>query len=189
MTCIVKFVLIFQLHLYQTLFKNMSVKFCSLTTMSLLPLAGSAIKQGVGQLVEWDQWKPSPGSMLFRWLIIAGAMDPPKSIIVSKRRFRDARNGAFLKGIKHDVKNVEDIIDKLDLGILHNTIRDLEMETEVVKKRIVTFFEKCEVEKVKPVLYYTGHGQILTGDWCFANGKITIQVYIRKVKIFHKKFF
>jgi len=136
-------------------------------------LAGSAIKQGAGKLTEWDNWKP-PGSS-YAWLLVAGAMDPPKTVIVSKRRFRDARNGSFLSGIKHDMRNMEDAIEKLNLGELKNTIRDLDMEKELVKKRVTQLFMHCKDKQLKPILYYTGHGEICSGDWCFSDGTLSIQ--------------
>ena len=68
--------------------------------------AGSALKQGVGKLSEWDQWKPT-SELSYRWLLLAGATDPPKEVSVSSRRSREARSGDFLEGVKHDLKNIE----------------------------------------------------------------------------------
>ena len=31
------------------------------------------------------------------------------------------------------------------------------------------------------MIYYTGHGEIGTGNWCFADGKITIQEILNLV--------
>ena len=68
--------------------------------------AGSALKQGVGKLSEWDEWKPTSVSS-YRWLLLAGATDPPKEVSVTSRRSREARSGHFLKGVKDDMKNIE----------------------------------------------------------------------------------
>ena len=40
---------------------------------------------------------------------------------------------------------------------------------------IQTFLKTYQWQRVKPMLYYTGHGEIETGNWCFADGTISIQ--------------
>ncbi|CAH3144891.1 unnamed protein product, partial [Porites lobata] len=112
-------------------------------------LAGSAIAQGpnVGRIDRWSKWKPTDESTL--WLLLSGASNPPENIEISKRRPRDDPgdgNGAFLDGVTHDLANMEYLV------------RSKLYNTEAV-----------------PMLYYTGHGETGTGNWCFANGTISIE--------------
>ena len=121
--------------------------------MSVTYHAGSAIKQGVGELNTWNTWKPGSGHS---WLLIAGAMDPPKVVVVSKRR---DRSGNFLSGIKWDLANMEKVIldPAMGLGNLYNTVRDNNLKKSEAAMKIQEFLEKCKEEGWKPVIYYTGN--------------------------------
>ena len=103
-----------------------------------------------------------------------GATDPPKEIGISKRRTRDAqgdRNGVFLAGVTRDLVNMEDVVGSK----LYNTVKDLYLTKHAALRHITLLFEKCKDTNAKPMLYYTGHGEIGTGNWCFADGTISIQ--------------
>ena len=138
--------------------------------------AGSAIAQGplVGRIDRWSEWRPTDKEPL--WLLLSGATDPPGDIGISKRRTRDAqgdRNGAFLAGVTRDLVNMEDVVGTK----LFNTVKDLYLTKDAALRHITKLFEICNQRHVKahPMLYYTGHGEIGTGNWCFADGKISIQ--------------
>ena len=137
-----------------------------------MPFAGSAIQQNVGDLNNWNEWKPS--NKTHGWLLIAGATKPPLNISTSERRSKDFNRGSFLEGTKYDMQVMEEFVRKESLGNLQNTLRMLDMEKQEVIKRIKKFFEWCKVNEFKPVLYYTGHGEVGSGDWCFSNGTISI---------------
>ena len=115
--------------------------------------AGSAIKQNVGELKNWDSWKP--GSR-HSWLLIAGAMDPPEGVLVSKRR---DRSGKFLRGIKWDLANMEEAIlnPAMGLGDLFNTVRDNYLHKFEAETKVNQFLQKCNEEDKTPVIYYTGN--------------------------------
>ena len=140
--------------------------------------AGSAIAQGplVGRIDRWSEWRPTDKEPL--WLLLSGATDPPGDIGISKRRTRDAqgdRNGAFLAGVTRDLVNMEDVV-----GIkLFNTVKDLYLTKDAALRHIKKLFEVCNNRRIHlkahPMLYYTGHGEIGTGNWCFADGKISIE--------------
>ena len=125
--------------------------------------AGSAIVQG---------WSPTP--IGYKWLLLSGASDPPRGITISDRRTRDIpgmRNGTFLSGVTHDLANMEAAV-----GVnLFNTVKDLYLTKSAATGHIRRLFDACKREDVQPILYYTGHGEIGTGNWCFADGKISIQ--------------
>ena len=137
-----------------------------------MAFAGSAIKQNVGDLSYWDDWKPS--TLKHGWLLIAGATNPPKNITTSQRRSKDVKSGNFLEGTKYDMQVMEEFVSNENLGFLHNTLRMLDMETHEVRKRIKKFFKWCKENRYKPVLYYTGHGEVGSGDWCFNDDTISV---------------
>ena len=47
---------------------------------------------------------------------------------------------------------------------------------ESCQSKIRDHLEYCKNQnlKLKPGLYYSGHGEIGTGNWCFSDGKIGI---------------
>ena len=137
-------------------------------------LAGSAIAQGpnVGRIDRWSRWSPTSAEPL--WLLLSGAMDPPKNIDISKRRTLDTpgdRSGTFLAGVSLDLVNMEDVVR----AKLFNTVKDLYLTKSSALGHIRTFFDTCKSQGAKPMLYYTGHGEICTGNWCFDDGTISIQ--------------
>jgi len=138
-------------------------------------LAGSAIAQGpnVGRIDRWPQWKPTRKEL--RWLLLSGASDPPSGITISDRRTRDdisgVRSGTFLSGVTYDLANMERLVG----NDLFNTIKDLYLTKSVATDHIKELFDKCKCNRFKPMLYYTGHGEKGTGNWCFQDGKISIQ--------------
>ena len=138
--------------------------------------AGSAIAQGpyVGRIDCWSQWRPTSKEPV--WLLLSGATVPPKEIGISKRRTQDAqgdRNDAFLAGVARDLFNMEDIVG----ANLFNTVKDLYLTKDAALQHITMVFEKCTDKnfEFKPMLYYSGHGEIGTGNWCFSDGTISIQ--------------
>ena len=137
-------------------------------------LAGSAIAQGnyVGRINCWLQWRPTSNQI--KWLLLSGASDPPSGISISDRRTGDTpneRRGTFLAGVAHDLANMEAVVG----NTLFNTVKDLYLKKSAALGQIQKLFDKCKSAGVKPMLYYTGHGEIATGNWCFADGTISIQ--------------
>ena len=147
-----------------------------LETMRTTPyrFAGSAIAQGpnVGRIDRWLEWKPT--SIETKWLLLSGASDPPNGINISDRRTRDTpgtRGGTFLSGVAHDLANMEAAVE----AELFNTVKDFYLTKSTAFGHIRRLFDTCKRDRVKPILYYTGHGEIGTGNWCFADGTISIQ--------------
>lgn len=131
-------------------------------------LAGSAIAQGpnVGKIAKWTEWNPP--SIGTKWLLLAGATDPPREISISDRR---KKGGTFLHCVCDDLKNVENAIG----GNLFNIVRSLTLKKSEAVRAIRELFDECLKDKSKPILYYTGHGETGTGNWCFKDGTITLQ--------------
>ena len=138
--------------------------------------AGSAIKQGpnVGRLDKWSEWNPTAKQPV--WLPLSGACDPPEHIGISSRKGRGLRNGNFISGITHDLFNMENTILEVNADHeLFNTVRDLHITKDTCMKHITEFFEGCNNKGTKPMLYYSGHGETATGNWCFSDATISIQ--------------
>ena len=128
--------------------------------------AGSAIAQNV-TFSNISQ----PNS---RWLLLSGATDPPNAIDITTRRKRDSRgdkSGAFLRGITRDFVNMEDKIG----AKLYNKVMNLYLKKADAQEEIGNFFSYCQESGYKPMLYYSGHGEIGTGNWCFHDGTLSIQ--------------
>ena len=141
-------------------------------------LAGSAIAQNAGLISTLETWMPKriislePG-LNPKWLLLAGANNPPKDVSISDRRTRGAvgdKNGTFLGGVTKDLANMEDAIGSK----LYNTIKDLYMTKGDALNHISKFFKHCQAGRFKPMMYYTGHGQVGTGNWCFNDGTISV---------------
>ncbi|KAL9953313.1 hypothetical protein ACROYT_G040711 [Oculina patagonica] len=136
--------------------------------------AGSAIEQGpnIGRIDRWSQWNPCSEEP--KWLLLSGVSDPPKDVQISDRRPRDnpgVRGGEFLSGVAHDLANMEAAVGSK----LYNTVKDLYLTKSRALEHISSLFDTCKRREVKPMLYYTGHGQNGTGNWCFHDGTISIQ--------------
>eukprot|EP00111_Clytia_hemisphaerica_P013010 TCONS_00038226-protein len=144
--------------------------------------AGLVISMNVGLLSEWDNWKPFPKGIPSRWLLMGGAVDPPKEIQISKRRPRKittvARAGQFLPGVQQDLGNMSAALLKNKL-LLHNYIFDMKITKERALEGIKDLFQNCmnQSPKAAPVIYYSGHGEMDTGNWCFQN----LQLGIREI--------
>jgi len=137
-------------------------------------LAGSAIAQGpsVGRIDKWSEWNPA--SIKTKWLLLSGASDPPGNIAISDRRTRDTpgvEGGTFLASVTHDLANMEAAVG----AEFCETVRNIRLTNFAATDHIRKFFDTCKRDRVKPILYYTGHMEIGTGNWCFANGTINIQ--------------
>ena len=79
------------------------------------PFAGSAIAQGVNRLEHLVR-----GFKSTKWLLLAGASDPPCK--TSTRRARDCdRGSSFLRGVTNDLALMER--SPMVKNSLHNTIR------------------------------------------------------------------
>ena len=137
-------------------------------------LAGSAIAQGpnVGLIDMWSELNSTKTTRL--WLLLSGASDPPCSIIISDRRTRDCqgtRGGTFLSGVAQDIANMEAAVE----AELFNSVKDFFLTKSAALGHIRRLFEVCSRQGAKPMLYYTGHGEKGTGNWCFEDGKISIK--------------
>eukprot|EP01084_Bolivina_argentea_P177818 307502_1 len=117
------------------------------------------------------------------WLLIRGSTKCPSSIKVAKR-VRAKPNGNYLSGMVMDMTNMEKHVmrsaQKGNDDMLYNTIQDMLF----LKKNYVlqTIQQLCKDAKangaLKIAIYYTGHGQAGTGNWCFSDGVVALKEVI-----------
>ena len=144
----------------------------------MMPFAGSAIGQDAGKLSNFESWKP--GRQRSKWLLLAGASEPPCQI--SQRRSDiavDHKGDNFLHGVTNDLATMEN--SPVVHRDLHNVVRNFYLEKEDAVKEIKKLFSACRGENCKPILYYTGHGEVGTGNWAFQDGTISVEE-IRTIK-------
>ena len=70
-----------------------------------------------------------------------------------------------------DLANMKDYVG----GSLFSSLKDLNMTKSEALAHVKRFFEHCKTGGFGPVLYYTGHGEVGTGNWCFKDGTVGIQ--------------
>ena len=145
--------------------------------------AGFALTQGpnFGRIDCWNDWKPTDQQT--QWLLLSGSSDPPKGVTISERRPREAvtsKGGPFLQGMHMDFSNMIQAILRNNLE-LFSVKHSLRMTINDAERDIKDLFEVCQNEEKKAVIYYTGHGEVGTGNWCFMDGTMSIEE-IEKLK-------
>ena len=121
----------------------------------------------VGKFEHFHEWSPVEGPDT-KWLLLSGANDPATRVTPRKTRDR----AGFLQGVAKDMANM-----KRELGPLHfahNTVEDVNMTKASALGLIRRLVEECRREETHPVLYYTGHGETGSGDWCFTDGTVSV---------------
>ena len=115
------------------------------------------------------------------WLLIAGTTESSSSINFSDKK-RD--NGNYLNGVKSDLANMEQYINNEEYDTVQNVIRDMkDLKCWTVLDRIKKCAKECKQKNGKSVrIYYTGHGETNTGNWCFKDGVINLKQVIDAVK-------
>ena len=139
--------------------------------------AGFALTQRLnfGRIDYWNDWKPTKKKT--QWLLLSGSSDPPKSVEVSDRRPRGeakSKDGPFLYGMNRDFTSMTDGLIRNNLE-LFSSINKLRITICDATKEIKDIFDTCKAAGRKPVIYYTGHGEIGTGNWCFKDGTLSIE--------------
>lgn len=108
----------------------------------------------------------------YYWLLIAGTTESPKQIKACDKK-RD--NGKYLSGISADLQNMSTYIEKNEDETILNKVQDmryLKSSTVLENIRILAQEVKEQPKSFRAEIYYTGHGQENTGNWCFADDKV-----------------
>ena len=53
---------------------------------------------------------------------------------------------------------------------LYNSVRNMKMSKKMALIEVTDFIRHCIDTGTYPVIYYTGHGERGTGNWCFIDG-------------------
>ena len=114
---------------------------------------------------------PVPFQKKVQWLLLSGATDPPNNVQISNRKSRD--RGSFLEGITSDFLNMERL-PVVKKG-LYNSVRNMKMTKNMALAEIKDFIRHCLLTNTMPVIYYTGHGESGTGNWCFIDDVISVE--------------
>lgn len=105
-----------------------------------------------------------------RWLLLAGAMNPPTGTNACERESASGeKSGNFLSGVSADINHMQKKIG----GDLCDILFDLKCTTRQAKDKIRSFMVACKGSDKHPVLYYTGHGAAGSGNWCFSDGQLS----------------
>ena len=139
--------------------------------------AGFALTQGLNfsRIDYWNCWKPFDEQT--EWLLLSGSSDPPKTVQVSERRPRGeakSKDGPFLYGMSRDFTSMTDALIRNGLE-LFSTLNKLRITKKDAKEEIKDLFYECRAKGKRAVIYYTGHGEIGTGNWCFRDGTMSIK--------------
>ena len=138
-----------------------------LSISNLVHCAGSAVSQNVGKLKDFERWKPIAGRN--KWLLLAGASNPPYK---SAQRRNHGNGDLFLAGVTQDLATME--ANPVVKNCLFDTVRSYYLRKEEARRKVQMLFEICKAEQSQPEIYYTGHGELNTGNWCFDDGTYSI---------------
>ena len=111
------------------------------------------------------------------WLLLQGALDSPKipkpEPKIPKPESSSKQKGdkklPFLNGLVTDLKTVCNFLDKHKKDGAHLLSYSFQMRQtrEITLLEIKKLLIECKTQKTYPVIYYTGHGELGTGNWCF----------------------
>ena len=119
------------------------------------------------------------------WLLIKGCTDSPKGVKVSKRK---DNKGEYLEGIKYDFATVQDMLERDQRFTtdhkLYNTLENMRsLECDDVIREIKKFAQFAHDNDCKSInVYYTGHGESHTGNWCFSDGTMAMKQVLNTIK-------
>ena len=84
------------------------------------------------------------------------------------------KDSPFLHGVSRDFMNTTDALHRNGLE-LFNHINKLRISIRDAEEEIKDLFRVCQGDGKQAVIYYTGHGEIGTGNWCFRDGTVSIE--------------
>eukprot|EP01003_Olkasia_polycarbonata_P004638 NODE_383_length_942_cov_611.245241_g333_i0.p1 GENE.NODE_383_length_942_cov_611.245241_g333_i0~~NODE_383_length_942_cov_611.245241_g333_i0.p1 ORF type:complete len:239 (-),score=56.04 NODE_383_length_942_cov_611.245241_g333_i0:214-930(-) len=114
-----------------------------------------------------------------KWVFVAGDMDPPSTVRVCKKQERD-KGGSFLVGQEKDLALMTAFVAKQPGHTLHKVFRRRGQHGVTVRE-VKNFLGKLGLDATEDetdtavAVYYTGHGEQYTGDWCLSDGAMTMK--------------
>ena len=112
------------------------------------------------------------------WLLLQGALDSPK---IPKPKINSKKKGEeklpFLNELVTDLKTVCNFLDENKSNGAHLLSYSFQMRqtTETTLKEIKKLLTECKKNSAYPVIFYTGHGELGTGNWCLQKMTITLK--------------
>ena len=130
------------------------------------------------------------------WLLIRGCTKTRGSYDISKKVGRDYSsskwsNGSYLGGMKVDINRMEKWINDNDEdNYWYNTLVDNQGLTikKVLKSIIETAVSAMENNADTLGIYYTGHGETKTGNWCFSDGVLKFDAIMYALTLVNKEW-
>ena len=115
------------------------------------------------------------GPQQTKWFIFQGATDPPRNSSYQ-------RNGEY-RNLTQDLRTAMDFLIVRNEFTLDKYHFNMDQKKEQIMKDIKDFLEKCaESLETLPVLYYTGHGIMGSGNWSFDNSEqISVKEVVRMI--------
>ena len=116
------------------------------------------------------------------WLLIKGCTDSPQSVEAVQRK---GSNGQYLHGMKYDFGRMQNFIESAPNQTLFNTLENMRhLKCKEVIKQIKKFAKFAEDHGCKGVcIYYTGHGEKDTGNWCFSDGVVSLNQVLKTIVV------
>eukprot|EP01084_Bolivina_argentea_P311487 539167_1 len=113
------------------------------------------------------------------YLLIAGTTESRATEYSDKTR----DNGNYLNGITKDLANMEQWVHEQKSCVVQNVVRDMKYcSKSTVIDRIRKCARECKQKKGdQVVIYYTGHGECGTGNWCFYDGVVTLNQVLNAI--------
>ena len=110
------------------------------------------------------------------WLLVQGCTEPPENVQYARRK---APSG-YLGGMKHDIVLMKSLIEKEERFHLYNSLENMRSLTKRAVLEEIQAMSNYAYEKgyYEVVIYYTGHGETGTGDWCFSDGTLSLETLI-----------
>ena len=124
----------------------------------------------------------SDDKMLWSYILIAGTTSSPSSISTTDKK---RENGNYLDGISSDLHNMKNHINSQSHLSLDTILQDMKY---LSKWTVLDRIRKCAQKTIDNIfIYYTGHGEKNTGNWCFKDGVVSLEEVIETVSSVNTK--
>ena len=119
------------------------------------------------------------------WLLIRGCTNPSQNIDFAKKK--KTGNGNYLQGMAKDMANMEAFIHQQHFYHFHNAVSSNNLTINGVINEIKATCQYAKTNGATDVtIYYTGHGEKHSGNWCFSDGVLRLAQSIDVMMLFRK---
>ena len=124
----------------------------------------------------------SDGRNLTLWLLVKGCASPSRNIDYEQRK---DRRGNYVNGMKYDFATMQRVIEENAGDMLYNSvenIRSLKRKTVIDEIKAFAKYASNDDDCGHIHIYYTGHGEKHTGNWCFSDGVVSLKNVLDAIK-------